>query len=334
MLGHRQEFDVREAHACDVFGKRLGQFAVAPRFGRGFFLPGTDVDFVNAHRRAQRIAFAAPLQPGLIVPLELARVPDDGGVFRRHLEEKSAGIGVQLDVPVRVANFKFVMRADADARNENFPDAGCAEQPQGMKPSVPLVEIADDADALRVWRPDGETRAGHPVNHAQLRAEFFVNAAFVALAEEEQIRFAQSWQKRKGIARAAGLALMIGDHQVVGINLAHRFGDGLKDIGFRNPLQFKRRLVFFVDRLNGDFGGIRKQGADDEAGAAAKRMHPEQRVGRLVGQLNEAAQLFARENHAGNDSNARRKQRHNFNWHGHGDWRARQGRLKNWFDSV
>src|ERR1035438_6323426 len=42
------------------------------------------------------------------------------------------------------------MRADADARNENFPDAGRSEQSHGMKPSVPMVEIANDADAQRV----------------------------------------------------------------------------------------------------------------------------------------------------------------------------------------
>jgi len=67
-------------------------------------------------------------------------------------------------------------------RNEYFPDAGRAEQSQGMKPSVPLVEIANDADALGIGSPDGEARAGHLVNYAQLRAEFFVNTAFIALA--------------------------------------------------------------------------------------------------------------------------------------------------------
>ena len=61
VLGHGQEFDVREPHALDVKHERFGQFAVAPRFVRRFFPPGTDVDLINAHRRAQRIAFAAPL---------------------------------------------------------------------------------------------------------------------------------------------------------------------------------------------------------------------------------------------------------------------------------
>ena len=166
-----------------------------------------------------------------------------------------------------------------------------------MEPPVPIVEIADDADALGIRRPDGEARAGHAVNHAQLRAELLENFPLVALAEQEQIRFAQRRQKGKGIARAARVAGFIRDDEVVGINLVRRFGDGLKDIGFGNPLQFKRRFVLFVRGLDFDFGGVRKQGADDEAGPVAQRLHSEQRVGRLVGQLNQAAEFVFGQQH-------------------------------------
>ena len=76
-----------------------------------------------------------------------------------------------------------------------------------MKAAVPMVEIADDADALRIRRPDGEAGAGHAVNHAQLRAELLVNFPFVALAEQKQIRFAERRQKGKRIARAAASGL-------------------------------------------------------------------------------------------------------------------------------
>ena len=175
--------------------QRLGQFAVAPRFRRRFFPPRADVDFINAHRRAQRVALAAFFQPGIVGPLEFFGVPDDGGLFGRDLEEKPERVGVQLDVAVRVADLEFVMRACADAGNENFPDAGGAEQPHGMEPPVPIVEIADDADALGVRRPDGKAGAGHAVSRAQLRAELFVNFPLVALAEQKQIRFAERRQK-------------------------------------------------------------------------------------------------------------------------------------------
>ena len=223
--------------------------------------------------------------------LKFLRVPDDGGLLGRDLEEKPERVGVQLDVAVRVADFEFVMRALPHAGDENFPHAGRAQQPHGMKAPVPIVEIAHDADALGIRRPDGEAGAVHAVNRAQLRAELLVNFPLVALAEEEQIRFAQRRQKGKGIARAARFAGFIGDDQIVGINLVRQFGDGLKDIGLGNPLQFKRRLVLFVRGLDFNFGGVRKQGADDEAGAITQRLHSEQRVRRLVGQLNEAAEF-------------------------------------------
>jgi hypothetical protein len=245
------------------------------------------VDFIDAHRRAQCVALAALLEPGVVVPLEMFAVPDDGRLLGRDLEEKSERVGVQLDVAVRVADLKFVMRTLSHAGNENFPHAGRAEQPHRMKPPVPVVEIADDADALGVWRPDGKAGAGHAINHAQLRAELLENFTLVALAEEEQVRFAQRRQKGKGVARAARFASFIGDDEVVGIDLVRQFGDGLKDIGFGNPLQFKRRLVLFMRGCDFNFGGVGKQGADDEAGFIAQRVHSQQRVRRLVGQLNQ-----------------------------------------------
>jgi hypothetical protein len=195
VLGHRQKFDVREAHALEIKHERSGEFAVAPRFVRGFFAPRADVDLVNAHRRTQRVAFAAFFEPRVVGPLEFFRVPDDRGLLGRHLEEKPERIGVQLDFAVRVADLKFVMRADADAGQENFPDARRAEQPHRMKTSVPAVKIADDADALRVRRPDREARAGHAVNGAQLRAELVINFPLVALAKEKQVRLAERRQK-------------------------------------------------------------------------------------------------------------------------------------------
>ena len=54
-----------------------------------------------------------------------------------------------------------------------------------------------------------------------------------------------------------------------------------------------------MNRLDGDFGGVGQQGADDQAGAVAQRLHAEQRVRRLVGQLNQAAQFIFGQQHDG-----------------------------------
>ncbi len=215
-------------------------------------------------------------------------VPNDGRLLRRHFKKESERIGVQLDVAVRVANLKFVMRALPHARNENFPHAGRAQQPHGMATPVPMVEVANDADALRIGRPDGEARAGHAVNHTQLRAELVVNFPLVALAEQIQIRLAQRGQKRIGIARAPLVALRIRDHKVVGINRIRQIGDALENIGFGNPLQLECGSVHFMHRFDRDFFCAGLECAHDQARAVTERVHAQKRVRRLMGQVNQA----------------------------------------------
>ena len=75
------------------------------------------------------------------------------------------------------------MSALPHAGNENFPNAGRAEQTHRMKTSVPIVEITNNADALRVWCPDGKTGSVNAINRPQLRAEFIVNFSLIAFAE-------------------------------------------------------------------------------------------------------------------------------------------------------
>src|SRR5450432_3027357 len=92
---------------------------------------------------------------------------------------------------------------------------------------------------------------------------------------------------------------MIGDYQIIGINLVGRPGDALKNVGVGYPLQFDLWFTFFMNGLDFNPGGIRQKRADDETRTVAERLHSEQRVGLLVGQFDEAAQFCGRENHAG-----------------------------------
>ena len=101
VLGNRHEFHVREAHLLDVLDQRLGQRAIPRRFPRRLLPPGTEVDFVNAQRRPQRITLPPLRQPGLVRPLELAVAPHDGRVLRRLLEEEAVRIGLHADLAVR-----------------------------------------------------------------------------------------------------------------------------------------------------------------------------------------------------------------------------------------
>ena len=137
------------------------------------------------------------------------------------------------------------------------------------------------------------------VNRAKLRAELVVNFPLVALAKEKQIRFAQRRQKGIRIARAARVAGFIRDDQVVGVNGIGQLGDAFKHVRVWNPLQLERGLVLFMHGLDLNFFGIRQERADDDAGFVPQRLHPQQRVRRLMGQFNETAQFIFGEQHIG-----------------------------------
>src|SRR5579859_809940 len=65
-----------------------------------------------------------------------------------------------------------------------------------MDAAVPAVEIADDADAPRGRRPDGEVDAGDAVDGLQVRAKFFVRVVVAAFGHEVKVEIAELVRKR------------------------------------------------------------------------------------------------------------------------------------------
>ena len=130
-------------------------------------------------------------------------------------------------------------------------------------------------------RPDGEAGARHAVNHAQLGAELLVNAVFVALAEEIQIRLAQRGQKGIRIAPLRSRAVVPGDDDVVGINRVGLGGDPFKKPG---------GVDFSVGWTGGIFRGParcrpvwpRGKNPRDDAGAVGQHMHAQKFMRRTM----------------------------------------------------
>ena len=199
------------------------------------------MDFVNADGRAERIATAALLEPLGIGPFEFLVVPNDGGVFWRDFVEGTVRISFDGEMALESFNFVFIESALAEAGDENFPDAGRAENAHGVEAAVPVIEIANDTDALGVGRPNGETDTGDTVQSAEMSAEFIVDAEFVALGEEVDIHFAEGWEEGKGVAELAGVIAGIRDAEIVGENVFGIFACSFED-------------AFGVNFLERDFG--------------------------------------------------------------------------------
>ena len=102
---------------------------------------------------------------------------------------------------VRLLELEFVVRAFADAGQENFPDAAAEQLAHRMHAAVPAVEIADHADALRIRRPDVEASCRcTPSISVEMRAEFVVELPVLALGEEMQIERPEDRAERIRIA--------------------------------------------------------------------------------------------------------------------------------------
>ena len=86
----------------------------------------------------------------------------------------------------------------------------------GMAAAVPVVEIADDAHAAGVRRPDGEVRAPHAIDFAELRAELLVAAEQLPFAEQVQVEIGEQRGKGIRIVQRFHLPLMVGDAKLIG----------------------------------------------------------------------------------------------------------------------
>ena len=153
VLGGGHQLHVGVALPADVLDQLLGQFEVGETT-----TPGTQVHLVDADRLLVLLLQAAVVEPLFVVPGELALVDDRGGV-RRSLAE--LGERVRLEAPHAVGpeHLVLVQRAGAHPLEEHRPDAGSGNQVHVGLIAVPVVEVTDQPDRLRVRGPDREPGA-------------------------------------------------------------------------------------------------------------------------------------------------------------------------------
>ena len=82
---------------------------------------------------------------------------------------RSIRVGFLAHIAVGIADFKFVEGIEFDYRNENVPNAVVAVETHYMATAVPVIELADNGNALRIWRPDGKAYALHAVQLGKMR---------------------------------------------------------------------------------------------------------------------------------------------------------------------
>ena len=187
MLGNRQEFEVRETEVDGVGDQCFRQAVPVEETAILVAPPGAEVNFVDGDRRIELAAGADG--PALFLPRQAV---DDRGGGRAQFGGKSVRVGfVGQNAAVPGANLVLVAGPGFQARDEQFPDAAFTAQAHRVAAAVPGVEVADDADALRIRRPDGEGDALDAVDLAQMRAE--LDACL--LNDEEMAQGVEGWRQ-------------------------------------------------------------------------------------------------------------------------------------------
>ncbi len=254
-----------ETEIDDVRDQLVGQLLIGEVLTAGFGAapPGAEMDFVDRHRRAALDGCASLAHPRLVGPAVVREVVDDGGRPRRLLAEKRERILLQgLEAAVLAEDLVLVELALGQARDEQLPDAAFGAKAHRVPPTVPGVEIADDADPRGIGRPDREADPGDAVKRHQARAELVVQAQMPAFGNEVDVHLAQQRRKAIGVVDLP-LARRRGQTQAVGKRIAPALQRTGEQAGLVDPRQVShwpagRR----VD--NDDRRGFGDEGADDK----------------------------------------------------------------------
>ena len=94
-----------------------------------------------------------------VSPFEALSLRHKGSVLDSVLGKECKGVGLEEGGTFAGSDFKLVVSAFTDFGHKNFPNAAIPEHAHGVTPTVPVIEVTDDAHALSVGGPDGECGA-------------------------------------------------------------------------------------------------------------------------------------------------------------------------------
>ena len=155
VLGHGHQLHMGVAHILAVGGQGVAHQPVLGLF-IAHVLPGAQMHLVNAHGLAEMLALGPFFHIGLVRPLVMAAVPNDGGGLLPVLGKGSKGVRLQHLFAVLAGNAVFIKRVLMKAFHKADPGAALHQFHGGGLP-VPAVKIAHQRNGLGVGRPDNET---------------------------------------------------------------------------------------------------------------------------------------------------------------------------------
>jgi hypothetical protein len=157
MLGDRHQLHMGKALGSNVFRQLVGELTVAQPGP-----PGHQVHLVGAHRLEHRVLPRTLGHPLGVAP-GVGTLRDLGRGLRRYLGGERQRIRAVAHGVVGAVYPELVQSTDLKPGPEQLPDTRGPEHAQLRLVAVPVVELADQADALGIRRPH---REGNPFDCA------------------------------------------------------------------------------------------------------------------------------------------------------------------------
>src|SRR6266513_1390303 len=252
------------------------------------------MDFVNADRKRLEFLIRPRFHPIAVTPCVAVEIVNHRRRFLPMLAEEAERIGLQQERAALRPDLELVMRAFAHSRQKQFPDAATEETAHRIDAAIPAVEIADDADALCVRRPDGEIHAIGVADIAQMRDKLLVELKVISLGKKMQVHFAHDQAIAVGIADE-GRGFVPAREMNVVINVAFHPRDRRLEKSFRPKTVRDEALFGFPMGNDAHFLRVRTKDADNEIVTHAMRPEDAERIGMRAGE--EEIQLV--DGHAG-----------------------------------
>ena len=85
-------------------------------------------------------------------------------------------------------HLKLVVGPLGQAGNKKLPNAALEQFAHRVDAAVPVVKVAHDRDAPRVWRPDVKGASAHSVQSAQVRAKLFIKIPVLPFGKQVGVK--------------------------------------------------------------------------------------------------------------------------------------------------
>ena len=145
--------------------------------------------FVYVHGRAIDILCLLLFHPLGVFPLVAGYVVYLWRRIRTSLHMIAVRIGLELYLSSWSLDTVFIIVKLLQSRDEKLPDTAVAYLVHIGRFTVPMVEIADNADLCRLGRPYSENYAFFSVLYREVRAEQLVSFRIFSLMEKVQRYF-------------------------------------------------------------------------------------------------------------------------------------------------